>query len=35
MIRIGDYGIDVSDRCYAVGKERKLREDEKALDGDV
>lgn len=25
MIRIGDYGIDVSDRCYAVGKVSKIK----------
>lgn len=24
MIRIGDYGIDVSDKCYTVGKVSKI-----------
>lgn len=25
MIKIGDYGIDVSDKCYAVGKISKIK----------
>lgn len=25
MIKIGDYGIDVSDKCYAVGRISKIK----------